>query len=423
MVFAAGEGNLATFYMKPKPIRRGPTVVSEKAYRFVPPRDSRFWPWLSRVWLRPYLRHYYGIESWEIAGAEKLTASLNAGDGVLITPNHSRPSDPSALVILQGAVRQNFFTMASAHLFLQSRYHLWLLPRNGALSVYREGMDRESLKTAIDILATARRPLVIFPEGMITRTNDRLIALQEGVAFIARSAAKQRAKANPTGKVVIHPLALRYTFRGDLEKSLTPVLDRIEMRLSWPPRKGVSIPERVVKIGHALLALKELEYFGEPQSGGIPDRLTGLLNRVLEPLERERWKGRGEGSVVARVKNLRKAILPDLIGSEVTEAERARRWNQLLDLEVAQQIFHFPPDYLGATPTPERLIETVERYEEALGVVNPTIHRPMHLHLEIGDAILVVPIRDKHAPSDALMDQLRASLTRMLGIPDTDNPA
>ena len=115
----------------------------------------------------------------------------------------------------------------------------WLLPRIGAFSVYREGMDRESLKTAINILATASRPLVIFAEGVITRTNDRLISLQDGVAFIARTAAKQRAEANPPGKVVIHPVALRYTFGGDVEKSLAPVLDRIEVRLSWQPQRAL----------------------------------------------------------------------------------------------------------------------------------------------------------------------------------------
>lgn len=41
--------------------------------------------------------------------------------------------------------------------------------------MYREGLDRESLRTAIDILATARRPLVVFAEDVVTRANDRLI--------------------------------------------------------------------------------------------------------------------------------------------------------------------------------------------------------------------------------------------------------
>ena len=48
-------------------------------------------------------------------------------------------------------------------------------------------------------LAEARRPLVVFPEGIVTRANDRLAALDEGAGFIARSAAKQRAKAGPRG--------------------------------------------------------------------------------------------------------------------------------------------------------------------------------------------------------------------------------
>ena len=36
--------------------------------------------------------------------------------------------------------------------------------------------------------------LVIFPEGHISRTNDRLTPMLEGTALIARQAAKKRAK-------------------------------------------------------------------------------------------------------------------------------------------------------------------------------------------------------------------------------------
>ena len=54
--------------------------------------------------------------------------------------------------------------------------------------------------------------LVIFPEGIITRTNDCLGALIEGTAFIARSAAKQRAKSEPGARTLLVPVALRYRF-------------------------------------------------------------------------------------------------------------------------------------------------------------------------------------------------------------------
>ncbi len=394
----------------------GPTVVSEKPYEFVPPREGRFWIWFFDKLLARHLKNTHGIHSWEIKGREKLAASLKAGHGILMVPNHPRPSDPIALGLIVRQMNQPLNIMASAHLFQQSRFHTWLLPRIGAFSVYREGMDRESLKTAINILTKARRPLVIFAEGVVTRTNDRLINLQDGVAFMARTAAKQRAEINPPGRVVVHPLAVRYTFHGDLEKSLIPVLDKIERRLAWQPQSGMSLVGRIVKLGHALLTLKEMEYFGAAQTGTTPERVERLLNRVLEPLEMEWLKGRSEGTVVNRVKNLRKAILPDLIAGEVPEAERLRRWKQLYDLEVAQQIYHFPPDYLGESPTPERLIETVERYEEAFGNPSPTIHSPLHLTFEIGDAIEVNPVRDRRAPTDPLMDQIRASLTTMLGI-------
>ena len=407
--------------MHHEPFVPGPMVVSEKAYRFVPPRNSRFWPWFLNTWLGAHLRRSHGIASWDIAGRERLEASLKAGHGIMLAPNHPRPSDPIAMGLIVRAMRQPVYAMGSAHLFLQSRLYSWLLPRIGAFSVYREGMDRESLKTAIDILANARRPLVIFAEGVITRTNDRLIDLQDGVAFMARSAARQRAEADPPGQVVIHPLALRYTFKGDLEKALVPVLEKLELRLSWQPQRGKPLIERVVKLGHALLALKELEYFGEARTGPVPERVSRLLDGVLAPLEHEWLRAKGDGTVVNRVKKLRKAILPDLVAGEVADDERARRWKQLYDLEVAGQIYHFPPDYLGENPTPERLMETVERYEEAMDPANMTVIRPLHLHFEIGEAIPVDPQRNKRAPSDPVMDSLRASLTAMLGISENGN--
>src|ERR1700681_3372700 len=50
--------------------------------------------------------------------------------------------------------------------FMQGRLQRWLLCRAGGFSVFREGLDREALKTASQILVEARRPLVVFPEGM-----------------------------------------------------------------------------------------------------------------------------------------------------------------------------------------------------------------------------------------------------------------
>ncbi len=386
-------------------------LVSDDVYHFTPPKESHFWPWALGLWIGGHLRRKWGIAEVEYHNLELLEASVAEGTGVLLAPNHCRPCDPLVLAMLSKRMNRPFNIMASGHLF-RSRFLAWLLPRVGAFSVNREGMDRESLKTAIGILSSARRPLVVFPEGVISRTNDRVVHLQEGISFLARSAAKARTSTG--GKVVIHPLALRYQFLGDWQESVRPVVDALELRFGWKlSTKAMS--ERVARLGHGLLGLKEVEFFGVVQEGDIAERLQRFMERVLKPIEDEYLAGRGDESVVMRVKNIRKALLPGLVSGELTDAEREKRWKMLFDLEVAQQAFHFPPDYIAQDPSPERMIETVERYQEALGIKSPVIHRPMKVIITVGEAMIVDARRDKGV-EDTLMGDLRGQLKKLLGI-------
>ena len=388
-------------------------IIIDKPYRFVPPRPGNFWPTMFRQYLPSYLKKTHGVESWELIGGDLLKASLAAGHGIMLAPNHCRPCDPFVLGLLAGAVQRNFYVMASWHLFMQTRFQTWLLPRVGVFSVHREGMDREALRFSIQILTEATRPLVIFPEGFITRSNDRLNHLMDGPSFIARTAAKQRAAINPSSKVVIHPVALRYFFGGDLSAAVIPVLEEIEKRLSWRPTPTMSVVERLRRVGRALLALKEMEYFGQAQAGTLEQRLSGLIDRLLAPLEQEWTKGKSEGDTFVRVKALRTAILPDLVAGDISEEERARRWHQLADIYLAQQIYCYPPSYLQDQPTAEQILETVERFEEDL-TDTTRIHRPFHAVIEVGEAIEVSPGRERGLTQDPLMAKLSEQLEAML---------
>ena len=165
--------------------------------------------------------------------------------------------------------------MASWHLFMGGRSQAWLLRRIGAFSVYREGLDRTAIKAAIELLAEARRPLVVFPEGIVTRANDRLAALNEGAGFIARSAAKQRAKAEPAARTLIVPVALRYRFLGRLEQSVAPVLDRIETRLDLDAPAGAAADRAV-----------EADRWRGPRAQGARAR-----RRVREGRSTTGWRG------------------------------------------------------------------------------------------------------------------------------------
>lgn len=388
-------------------------IVIDQPYEFVSPCRGRFWPALLKPFLPAYLSRLHGVESVELAGTDRLRKSIEAGHGIMITPNHCRPPDPMVVAHLGYAVGRPIHVMASWHLFKQSSVQTWLLRRAGAFSVYREGMDREALKCAVQILIDAKRPLVLFPEGVISRTNDHVNNLMEGTVFIARNAAKQRAAEGGSGKVVIHPTAIRYFFEGDLETALTRALEKIEHRLSWRPQSHLGLTDRIVKVGEALLTLKEFEYFGMPKSGELPQRLAGLIDHLLVPLEVEWLKGKRDDNVVTRVKNLRTALLPEMVAGELDEAERARRWRQLADIYLAQQLFFYPPGYFTPAPTPERLLETVERFEEDLTDQAP-LNRPFRAVVEVGEAIEVPPIRERGVETDPVMAQIRTELESML---------
>lgn len=207
-------------------------VVIDNPYVPVPPHQGRIWPALLLFYLPRLLRKKYGVVNVECDGAERLAQSIAAGHGILLAPNHCRDEDPLVMGMLAKKVRAPVFIMASWHLFQQDAMQTFLLRRAGAFSIYREGIDRAAVNTAVDILERAARPLVIFPEGHISRTNDRLNELMDGTALIARTAAKRRAKLEPAKKVVVHPIAIRYRFMGQIESAVTSVLDEIEARLS-----------------------------------------------------------------------------------------------------------------------------------------------------------------------------------------------
>jgi 1-acyl-sn-glycerol-3-phosphate acyltransferase len=388
-------------------------VVIDEPYQFIPPYRGTLWARLFRPFLARYLRKEHGITESECRGLEKLRSSLDAGHGIVLAPNHCRPADPMAMGLLAQAMHISLFSMASWHVFKADWLTAFVIRRLGAFSVYREGMDRQAINCAIEILENAVRPLVIFPEGVITRTNDRLGVLMEGTAFIARSAAKRREKQTPSGKVVIHPVAMRYQFHGDLEATLVPVLTDIETRLSWRPQQSRALINRIRKLGTALLTLKEVEYLEEPQTGSLYKRLDRLIDKLLVPLEEEWLKGNGTGNVVSRVKALRSAILPDMVKNDLPEDERQRRWRQLEQVYLAQSLSFYPRDYVLPSSPPERLLETVERFEEDL-TDRVRVHGPMKLIIEVGDAIEVSPQRSKGEKTDPVMQELETSLKAML---------
>ena len=389
-------------------------ILIEKPYRFIPPHRGTWWPTVIRDSNLPglWLRRTEGVEGYELRGTEHLKKSLREGHGILLTPNHSRLADPLVMGWLAREAHCLVYAMASWHLFHKSRFMAWAIHKMGGFSVYREGVDRQAINVAIEILETAARPLVVFPEGAVSRTNDRLQALLDGVAFVARTAAKRRAKAVDGGQVVVHPVAIKYLFGGDFDATADPVLTEIEQRLSWQPQQHLPTDQRIAKVGLALLSLKELEYLGRTYSDALADRMQRLIDRLLCPLEEEWFHAPASGSVIPRVKALRMKIMPDMVHGRIEAQERQRRWRQLADIYVAQQISNYPPDYLSHLSV-DRLLETIERFEEDL-TDQVRVHGHLRAVIEVGPPILVSPERDRRAAVDPLMVEIERQLQGML---------
>ena len=390
-------------------------IIVDKPYAYVPPHRGNWWPSLIQRFrlIDRWLKKNHGVVDYEIRNSDLLVSSLRSGHGILLAPNHARPCDPIAMGWLAREVGTHVFAMASWHLFNEDRFTSFAIRKMGGFSVYREGMDRQAINEAIKILTNAERPLIIFPEGGVTRTNDQLQALLDGVAFIARSAAKRRRKKGDGKFVVLHPVALKYMFHGDLQASLDPILTDIERRLSWRPQRDLSLMDRITKVGMTLLTLKEIQYMGRPKTEAFQDRLANMVNCLLDPLEVEWLSGKQTGGIISRVKAIRMKIMPDMVKGDLSESERERRWRQLEDCYLAQQVASYPADYLTESPTQERVLETVERFEEDLTDAVRVVG-PMKVIIQVGKSITVNAKRDKSAPEDELMVRLGADLQDML---------
>lgn len=391
-------------------------IIIEKPYQFVPPHTGNWLPWLilKSGLVHRHLRKYEGVVSCHLHGIDHLRESMRLGHGVLLAPNHCRYADPLLMAFVASEAKTLMYAMASWHLFEQSKFQRWAISTMGGFSVYREGLDRPSLDLAVDILSTPNRPLVVFPEGAVFRTNDLLQPLLDGVAFMTRTAAKRRAKQGTPGKVVIHPVAIKYVFKGKLEAAIGGTLDALEKRLTWIKDKNHTTLQRIHRIILALLCLKEVEYFGEDQSGSIVERQQRLVNHLLSPLE-ETWLGKPcpNDPLIPRIKSLRMKIVPELTTGELTHSERESRWSQLSKIYLAQQIASYPAEYLVSPTTDTRILETVERLEEDL-TDKAGVHGPLEAIIEIDKAIEVPADRAPRGEEDPIMRELRERLQSML---------
>lgn len=405
------------------------TVVFERPYQFVPPIKSAWWPWLvQRLRIYDYhLRKKEGVVDYELRHLDHLKNSLDAKHGILLAPNHCRYADPLVMGWPARALGIHVHAMASWHLFNDGWLNAFAIRRMGAFSIFREGNDRQSLETAIEVLVEARRPLVVFPEGTTNRTNDELKPLLDGVAFMARTAAKRRQKQTDagedrgSGKVVVHPVAIKYLCVGDYQSWAHDQLDEFENQLGWRRMPKRDLRSRVMQLAEAQLALKETQYLGGSRAGELPARRDALIDELLSQAESGLGLEKDPDGVRARVRQIRATASSRYFESaaDTNSADELRRHGNELRRHVqaadlAQDLSSFPDSYLCKEDlTDTRLIETIQRMQESInGKADHSI--PLKAVIEFAPAIEVETGRPPRGERDPLMVELEQQLQTMI---------
>ncbi len=387
-----------------------------------PPRhwSAHLTPWwvrLFRSYRRRSLRRGQRMLQIDVQNLEPLRRVLKEGAGVLLTPNHSFHYDSYVLFEASDRLGRPFHFLTAWQVFAMSnRFERWSLQRHGCFSIDRESNDMQAFRQSVAILQDSPYPLVIFPEGDIYHTNDRVTPFREGAAAIALAAAK-RAKR----PVVCVPCALKCWYVTDPTPELNRLMDRLERRLFWRPRPDLPLVERIYRLANGALALKELEYLGRPRGGKLPERSAYLADHLLRGQEGRFGIPNKGGTIPERVKELRRYLIAEMAKPEVTREEWGRYHADMEDLFFVTQLYSYPGDYVIEKPTVERLAETLDKLEEdILRATYPGVRGSRRVVLRFGDPIELPRERQK---KDAVAALTRTLQEKVQGLLDGLNQA
>ena len=296
----------------------------------------------------------------EVRGAEHVRGALEAGCGVLITPNHSVHGDPMVVYEAAGEFGSPLYFMAGWQVLgLANPITRAFLRLHGCFSVDREGTDRQALQQAVDVLQNRSEPLVVFPEGEVYHCNERVTPFREGPAAMAVMAARKADR-----DVVIVPCGLRYYYVEDPLPELLKLMDDVEAALFWRPTRERPIAERLYRVADGMLGLKELEFLGAARQGPVPERIGFLADGVLKRVE-AKYGILSEGKTIPeRIKLGRQRAISAISDADEQSAEYRACADDLDDCYLCAQLFSYPGDYVAERPSIDRLAETLDKFEE-----------------------------------------------------------
>lgn len=365
------------------------------------------------VW-RPLRRrqqiHDYRITEIDVQGLEHVRRAIDAGQGVLITPNHPGHGDCYLLWEALIRLRKPCYVMTAWQVFEMAKPLDRLIYRqHGCFSVDREGNDMAAMRQVLHVLGGTSNPMVIFPEGDVYHLNERVTPFRDGVGALALSAVKRSGRP-----VACFPTTLRYEYTIDPTPELNRVMDQLEQRLYWRPRTDLSLEQRIYRFAEGIVELKELEYLGRNASGTLAERIDFLAKEILRRVEARYDVRADDESIPERVKALRRLAIERRRGLSAEDPIDLEVARDLDDLFFVVQLFSYPGDYVAERPTIERMAETIDKFEEDfLGAASASIRGRRRAEIRFGEPIIVRE-PGKRDSARALVKQLEHRVQNML---------
>ena len=380
------------------------------------PAKLTYWWYRAARPLRAKALRQQQIQSIEFEQLEHLQEALKSGLGVMITPNHSFHWDSYCLLNAADRLQVPFYVMTAWQVFSQSRwFERESMQRCGCFSVDRENTDIQSMKTALDILQRRREPLVVFPEGDIYHSNDRLTPLREGAAAIALMAARKSERP-----IAILPVAIKRWYLEDPTPSMCRTAEKMEMRLGWKAQSHLPMTDRILSIATQVLSEKETEILGQRQQGTLQQRIAFLTEEVLKRAEAKYLSGPPKKLIPERIKEIRRILIAQQVeNADQAPFEKKKQWeSDMQGMFLATQLYSYPGDYLTENPTWERQAETLDKLEEDfLGANYPTTHGRKTVRIRFGEPIVLPEGKQsKSLSTDHLTLDLQERIQAMLDL-------
>jgi hypothetical protein len=321
----------------------------------------------------------------------------------VLCPNHTTLFEPAVLFTISRRVPGEYYFVAARELFdfggpLMATLFSWL----GVYSVDRGTVDRDSLKTTLDLLTSGPNKIVIFPEGLTYYQNDTLLPFLPGAFHLALMALERLERTQGTAPpLYIVPVAVKYRLMGDVRWLFDRALARLEQRLGIPAgmgADGASLLQRIITCGEVVVTRAERDYgIAADPAESLNDRIARLRGAVLENLERR--LGMSPAPHLNPVDRYRRLAYPISrflvdVASEDERREQGETLGESAMREIVRDTLRIGnflviyEGYIAEYPTQERFLDTLHRLErEAFGKFMTKVIR--NAFVAVGDPFLV----------------------------------